>query len=252
MVYEGMEGVGTYHALAKLQQDEEKKPSTLDHSEEVDEEVDVADDGAATEAPGGDDNAATIKVAEKEGQKSNRGTRLALGGVFASIGAQSQRAISSFLQKNPTIDENASSAGEVNLAMSRWKLAGRVAMTMPGSEPHNNADMQREEQEAVGESIISKANRPRRTFHGGTGKAERASHAGRVSHVSYDAAEGGAGGVEQVVAFVTKLQGDTLTGGRRALQGVLSWVAASASKLAQSANEAHDALEPPRTDGLTA
>ena len=249
MVYEGMEGVGTYHALAKLQQDEEKKPSTLDPSEEVEEEVDVADDGA--EASGGDDNAATIKATEKEGQKSNRGTRLALGGVFASIGAQSQRAISSFLQKNPTIDENASSAGEVNLAMSRWKLAGRIAMTMPGSEPHNNADMQREELEAAGEPTISKANRPRRTFHGGTGKAERASHAGRVSHVSYDADEG-AGGVEQAVAFVTKLPGDALTGGRRALQGVLSWVAAGASKLAQSATEAHDALEPQRADGLTA
>ena len=44
-------------------------------------------------------------------------------------------------------------------------------MTMPGSEPHDIAKMQRDEQAAAGEPVFSKATRPPRSFHGGKSKA---------------------------------------------------------------------------------
>ena len=158
MPAEGMESIGTgFEGLEKLL-DEHRQQQSAEEPQEVagDTPASAEDTGDVPAQQGG------AGATSHRGQSSHRSgaPKLSLGTVFSSIGQQSQRALNSFLQpRGPnmaTLDEN----GGLSVAAARWKLAGKVVMTMPGSEPHDIAKMQRDEQAAAGEPVFSKATRP--------------------------------------------------------------------------------------------
>ena len=146
-----MESIGTgFEGLEKLL-DEHRQQQSAEELQEVagDTPASAEDTGDVPAQQGGAGSHQSPRAEQPSLRRTQAESRHGLQQYWPAV-----TALNSFLQpRGPnmaTLDEN----GGLSVAAARWKLAGKVVMTMPGSEPHDIAKMQRDEQAAAGEPVF--------------------------------------------------------------------------------------------------